>query len=129
MHRRRIERLNEQLKRELMDMLRRDLGDPRVALVTVTAVETTPDLYHARVYVTALGGEEERQESLAGLRAARVVLRGELGRRLHIRRVPELDFVWDETLEHARRIESLLAQVRPPEEAPEPDGRGEPGDG
>ena len=125
MHRRRIERLNEQIKRELMDMMRRDLGDPRIALATVTAVETTPDLYHARVYVTGMGGEEERKSALAGLRAARTLLRGELGRRLHIRRVPELEFVWDETLEQARRIESLLAQVRPQEQPPAPD---EPGD-
>lgn len=117
MHRRRIERLNEQIKRELMDLLRRELGDPRVANVTLTAVETTPDLYHARIYVTTLGGEEERDAALAGLRAARPLLRGELGRRLHIRRVPELDFAWDETLEQARRIESLLAQVRLPDEA------------
>jgi len=119
MHKRRIERLNEQIKRELMDLLRRDLGDPRVAHVTLTDVETTPDLYHARIYVTGLGGPEERKSALAGLRAARPLLRGELGRRLHVRRVPELEFVWDETLEQARRIESLLAQVRPPDgEAP-----------
>jgi ribosome-binding factor A len=117
MHRRRIERLNEQIKRELMDLVRRELADPRVANVTLTAVETTPDLYHARVYVTLLGGEDERAAALAGLRAARPLLRGELGRRLHIRRVPELEFTWDETLEQARRIESLLAQVRPPDEA------------
>lgn len=115
MHRRRIERLNEQIKRELMDLLRHDLGDPRVANVTLTAVETTQDLFHARIYVTTLGGEEDRNAALAGLRAASPLLRGELGRRLHIRRVPELDFTWDETLEQARRIESLLAQVRPPE--------------
>ena len=113
MHKRRIERLNEQIKRELMDLLRRDLGDPRVSHVTLTEVETTPDLYHARVYVTGLGGDEQRQSALAGLRAARTLLRGELGRRLHVRRVPQLEFVWDETLEQARRIESLLAQVRP----------------
>jgi len=116
MHRRRIERLNEQIKRELMDLVRRELSDPRVAHVTLTAVETTPDLYHARIYVTALGGEEEREAALAGLKAARPLLRGELGRRLHVRRVPELDFTWDETLEQARRIESLLARVRPPDE-------------
>jgi len=118
MHRRRIERLNEQIKRELMDLLRRELSDPRVANVTLTAVESTPDLYHARIYVTTLGGAEERESALAGLLAARSLLRGQLGRRLHIRRVPELEFVWDEVLEQARRIESLLAQVRPPEAPP-----------
>ena len=118
--RRRIERLNEQIKRELMDLLRRELGDPRVAGVTLTAVETTPDLYQARVYVTALGADEERKTALAGLRAARTRLRAELGRRLHIRRVPELEFTWDETLDQARRIESLLAQVRRDELGEEP---------
>lgn len=112
MQKRRMERLNEQIKRELMDLLRRELSDPRLANVTLTAVETTPDLYQARVYVTALGDEAGREAALAGLRAARGLLRGELGRRMHIRRAPELDFVWDETLDHARRIESLLADVR-----------------
>lgn len=110
---RRVERLNEQLKRELMDVLHTQVRDPRVGPVTITAVETTPDLYHARVYVTSLGSDEEKETSIEGLRAASPFLRSELGRRLRIRRVPELSWVRDETLDHALRIERLLGEVLP----------------
>lgn len=115
---RRIERLNEQLKRELTDVLLNEVRDPRVGRLTITEVRATPDLYHARVFVTSLGDEEERAQALEGLSAASAYIRGELGRRLHVRRIPELAFEWDETLEHARRIESLLREVRPAEPGP-----------
>ena len=114
---RRVARLNEQLKRELMELLQNDVRDPRIGSVTVTAVEVTPDLYHAKVYVTALDAQA-RAEILTGLGAAAPFLRGELGRRLKVRRAPELHFTWDETLENAQRIERLLAETRaqlPPE--------------
>lgn len=111
---RRIERLNEQLKRELMEILQTEVRDPRVGPVTITAVETTPDLYHARVYVTSLGSAEEKETSIEGLQAAAAYLRSELGRRLSLRRVPELSFQLDLTLEHAMRIERLLGEVLPP---------------
>ena len=111
---RRIARLNEQFKRELMDVMQREVRDPRVHGVTITTVVATPDLDRARVYVTTLAQGDERDAILAGLDAARPFLRRELSRRLRIRRAPELDFAWDETLDHARRIEKLLAQVRPP---------------
>jgi ribosome-binding factor A len=113
MARRRVERLNEQLKRELMDLLHTQVRDPRVGSVTITGVETTPDLYHARIYVTSLGTDEEKQTSIEGLRAAAPFLRSELGRRLRIRRVPELSWHLDETLDHAMRIERLLGEVLP----------------
>lgn len=110
---RRIERLNEQLKRELTDVLYTSVRDPRIGHVTVTEVRATPDLDHARVFVTGMGTEPDRQASLEGLEAAATWIRRELGQRLHIRRVPELSFEWDATLEHARRIERLLDEVRP----------------
>ncbi len=120
---RRTERLNEQFRRELMDILRHELRDPRVGSVTVTQVEVSANLYHARVYLTTLTPDAEREPMLEGLRAARPFIRRELGRRLHIRRVPEIDFEWDSTLDRARRIEKLLAEVRPDEGPgpPEPD--------
>lgn len=124
---RRIERLNEQLKREVTDVLHHHTRDPRIGHVTVTEVRATPDLYSARVFVTALGGEEERAGAMDGLRAASPYVRAELGKRLHIRRVPELLFEWDQTLEHAQRIEQLLREVRPPDEAPGDAGGGEDG--
>lgn len=110
---RRVERVNEQLKRELTEVVHTELRDPRVGRVTITDVRTAPDLHYARVFITGTGSEGERRESLEGLRAAAGWMRGELGRRLRIRRVPELSFEWDATLDQAKRIEQLLHEVRP----------------
>lgn len=108
---RRVERVNEQLKRELTEVVHTELRDPRVGRVTITDVRTAPDLHYARVFITGTGSEGERRESLEGLRAAAGWMRGELGRRLRIRRVPELSFEWDATLDQAKRIEQLLHEV------------------
>jgi ribosome-binding factor A len=120
-------RLNEQLKRELTALIQFEVRDPRVGAITITDVEVTPDLYHAKVFFTVHGDEEEQKKALAGLQAAAGFLRRELGRRLHIRRAPELHFTFDETLAHALHIERLLHEARataatPPdaEAAPDP---------
>jgi ribosome-binding factor A len=105
-------RLNEQLKRELTALIQFEVRDPRVGSVTITDVEVTPDLYHAKVFFTLHGEDEERKKALSGLQAAAGFLRGELGRRMHIRRAPELQFAFDETLAHALRIERLLHEAR-----------------
>lgn len=112
MARKRVARLNEQVKRELTALLHFEVKDPRIGVVTVTDVEVTPDLYHAKVFYTLLGDEEERSQAQEGLRAAAGFLRSELGKRLHIRRAPELHFKFDDTLEHAMHIERLLQQAR-----------------
>jgi len=114
----RVARLNEQLKRELSDLIRTQVRDPRVGVVTVTAVEMAADLGSARVFVRIIGDQAEFKETLAGLDAAAPFLRGLLGRVLHIRRIPELRFREDRSMEHARRIEQLLADVVVPEEEP-----------
>lgn len=111
--RRRLARLNEQLKRELAELIRVDVRDPRVGLVTVTAVEVTNDLSLARVFVQITGSEAEVSEALEGLAAAAPFLRSELGKELTIRRIPELRFQRDESLEHAMRIEKILSDVLP----------------
>ena len=116
---RRTDRLNEQLRQEIAILVRDEVRDPRVGLATVTAVEASPELDHARVYVTTLGDEEEKEAVLAGLRSAAPFIRGQLGRRLHIRRVPELHFQIDRVLEEATRIESLLREALPPGEEEE----------
>lgn len=110
---RRIERLNEQLRREISVRLRTELRDPRLEPVTVTAVRTAPDLTFARVLIRIAGDEAVRSEALAGLEAAAPRLRRDLGKSLHVRRIPELDFRIDSSMEHAARIEQLLEQVRP----------------
>jgi ribosome-binding factor A len=127
----RIARLNEQLKREIAELVRTDVRDPRVGLVSVTAVQVATDLGSARVFVRVLGGDAERAESLEGLVAAAPFLRRALGQILHIRRIPELRFEEDRTMEHARRIEQILAEVLPgaPVTGGEPDaGAGEGGE-
>lgn len=112
---RRLERLNEQLKREISKILRTEVRDPRVGVPTVTGVEVTPDLWMARVFVRLTGPEEERKEAMEGLEAASQYIRRLLGEELHIRRVPELEFQVDRSLEKARRIEEILDEVRPEE--------------
>ena len=110
---RRLARLNEQLKREISDILRRQVRDPRVGVVTITGVEVAADLAVARVYVRTTGTADRRREALEGLEAAAPFVRRSLGRVLKVRRVPELRFQEDHSLEHAQRIEELLHEVLP----------------
>ena len=121
---RRLARLNEQFRREITDILRRDVRDPRVKDVVITGVAVTSDLWLARVYVRVAGGDEERKEAMKGLDAASNFIRRELGSMLHIRRLPELRFLEDETLEKADRIEEILRGIRQ-EQRPEPLGESE----
>lgn len=114
---RRVQRLNEQLKREISTVLRTQVQDPRVLGVTVTGVEVSPDLTFARVWVRLPGEEPARDNALEGLAAAAPYVRRQLGGELRLRRVPELDFRQDRTLEQATRIERILEEVRPPEES------------
>lgn len=108
----RTKRVNELLREEVAELIRHDVKDPRVGVVTITAVETSRELDVARVYVHLFGDEGRRAEALAGLQKAAGYLRSRLGRRLRLRKVPELRFQWDETLERASRIERLLAEIR-----------------
>ncbi len=118
---RRLARLNEQLKRELSEMIRTQVRDPRVGVVTVTGVEVASDLGSARVFVRVIGNRAELVETLAGLEAAAPFLRGLLGRVLHVRRIPELRFREDRSMEHARRIEQVLSEVVVPEDETQPE--------
>lgn len=126
---RRTDRLNEALKQEIALVVRDEVRDPRVGLATITAVETSPELDHAKVYVATLGDEGEREEVLKGLRSAAPFVRGQLGKRMHMRRIPELHFEIDRVLEEAQRIERLLREALPSGgEGEEAAGSGEAGD-
>jgi ribosome-binding factor A len=120
----RVERVNEQLRQEIALLIRAEVRDPRIGMVTVTEVKASPELDHARVYVTVLGDEQEQTESVAALQRAAPFLRGQLGRRLHMRRIPELHFQLDTVLEQATRIELLLREVRPEPELGDGDADG-----
>ncbi len=107
----RLERVNEQLKRELSRIVVGEVSDPRVGAVTVTRVSAAPDLTFARIFVQLMGDEPDRAETMEGLKAAIPYIRTLLADRMDMRRVPELRFERDRSLEHAMRIEELLAEA------------------
>lgn len=112
----RANRVAEQMKKELSDIISRKLKDPRLGFVTVTAVELTGDLQHATVYITALGPEEEQNETLKILDKAKGFIRTEIGQRIRLRKTPELSFKFDTSIEYGNRIEQLLRSIRENEE-------------
>jgi len=104
----RSSRVAEQVQRELAELIRLELKDPRVGLVTLTGVELTPDYAHAKVFYTTLADPSARQDIDAGLRRASGFLRRELGRRIRIHTLPELHFVFDESVERGDRLSRLI---------------------
>ena len=104
----RMRRVDTAVRQVLGDAVSQDLKDPRVGFVTVTDVSTSPDLRHARVYVSILGTPAEKEDSLAGLRSAHGFLQGRVARELRLKNTPELEFVLDDTAEKAFRLERLL---------------------
>jgi ribosome-binding factor A len=112
----RTARINDLIRAELADLLRRKVKDPRVGSVSVTAVITAPDLSHARVMVSLLDPSSSAA-ALEGLRRAAGFLRGELGRRLRLKKAPELSFELDQTVEASTRMDQLLESLA--EERPE----------
>jgi ribosome-binding factor A len=104
----RMRRVNEAVREIVSARIAGGLGDPRIGFVTVTGVETSPDLSHARVFVSVLGGDDERAETLAGLGSAHGVMQQDLGRELRMKRTPTLQFVLDESIVRGMRITELL---------------------
>src|SRR2546422_9020018 len=110
---RRIDRIGEQLRIELSEIIEREIHDPRIGLATVADAKISADLRHARVFVTVLGDEAQRKKTLEGLRSAASYARHSLSKRLHhLKRIPELTFDYDEGLEKEMRIEQLLEQIK-----------------
>ena len=113
-----MRRVNEAVKEVLAAQLPQ-LKDPRIGFVTVTGVETSPDLRHARVFVSVLGSEKKRSQSLRGLEAAHGLLQSRLARELRMKRTPQLEFEYDRTVEHGVRMSKLIDEL-----APGPDDNG-----
>jgi ribosome-binding factor A len=108
----RIERVNNLLRREISELIQRQVKDPRLdAFVTVTEVDTSPDLKYAKVFVSCISGRQEEPKTLKVLNAAAGFLRTELAKNLRLRRIPELNFYWDDSIEHGDRILRLIDQV------------------
>jgi ribosome-binding factor A len=109
------------VREEIMSIIRRDLKDPRIGFVSITAVRMSPDLRSARVRVSVLGNPEEKKASIAGLVSATGVIRHELGRRLqNLKFSPDLRFEIDPSIEYSVHIAELLKEVLPPEAAEKP---------
>jgi ribosome-binding factor A len=121
---RRTLQVGEMLREELTDIIRREVKDPRLGFWSITGVEVTPDLRSARVYVSVLGTDEERRETLKALTSASGFIRHHLKPRLRMRHIPDLDFRDDRSMEHADQIGRALRELadRAPAPRAEPDG-------
>ena len=111
MSRIRVGRVGERIKKELSQILQSELKDPRIGFVTVTGVEVTNDLSQATVYLSVLGSDEQKEETLKALGRGQGFIRSEIGRRIRLRHTPELIFKFDTSIEYGSRIEKLLQQI------------------
>jgi ribosome-binding factor A len=115
----RMRRVDEAIRQVIGDVVAKEMKDPRVGFVTVTDVRTSPDLSHARVYVSVLGERgrasqpEQREASLQGLRSAHGFLQGRIAAELRLKRTPTLEFSYDDTIDRAMRVEEILDEIGP----------------
>jgi ribosome-binding factor A len=108
---RRAERLQEFLRDELGQIILQELKDPRIGFVSITDVEVSEDLRHARVFVSVLGDEEAKEQTMAGLHSAQGFIRGEIARRMRTRYTPEIAFKLDQSIERGTRVVTLIRDV------------------
>jgi len=109
----RIQRVNQLIREEISDLLKREIKDPRLStLLAVTHVDTTVDLRYARVLVSQICNDDDKKEVIEALTSASGFLRNELVKRLRIRRVPELSFFWDDSIERGAQVLELLDKVK-----------------
>lgn len=108
----RANRVAEQLKKEISDIIQRELKDPRLGFTTVTDVDITGDLQQATVFITVYGDEEVRKKTLDALEKGKGFIRSEAGKRVQLRKTPEISFEFDESIEQGNRIETLLKQMK-----------------
>lgn len=107
----RVGRVGEQIKKEISVIIQQELKDPRIGFITVTGVDVTNDLSQARIFLSVLGSEEQKEETLKALARSTGFIRSELGKRIRFRHTPELLFKFDASIDYGSRIEALLAQV------------------
>ena len=111
---RRPQRLGLEIQHEISLMISRDLKDRRIGFVTITAVDMSPDLHHAKVFYSAMGTDKEKAESAKALNHAAGWIRHELGQRIRMRYLPEIAFYTDDSMEYGSRIDQLLDEIRKP---------------
>lgn len=108
----RSNRVGEQMKKELGEIIARKIKDPRIGFVTVTDVQVTGDLQQAKVFISVLGDDLQRENTLKGLAKAKGFIRSEIGQRIRLRKTPEITFEFDESIDYGNRIENLLYQIK-----------------
>jgi ribosome-binding factor A len=118
-HSQRAQRVGEQIQRELGELLRDDVKDPRVGRVTITAVEVSSDLSHAKIFVTHLAGREHADEAVQALQHTAGFLRRELSRRMQLYSVPQLHFAYDDSIESGMRLSQLIDEAVASDRKPE----------
>jgi ribosome-binding factor A len=106
----RMRRVDEAMREVLSDAITSEIKDPRVGFVTVTSVDTSPDLRHARVYVSVLGEEKVRRRSMAGLSSAHGYLQKRVSSELRLKHTPTLEFLYDDSTDRGMRIQELLEE-------------------
>ena len=121
----RRDRVSEQIRRELAELIRTELKDPRVGMVSITSVEVSADYAHAKVFFSSMAGREHLDSVLAGLQKAAGFLRRELGRRITIHSTPQLHFVFDESLERGADLSKLIQEAVLISRATDPDASSE----
>lgn len=104
-------RVAEQMKKELTDIIGRKIKDPRIGFITITDVRVTGDLQQATVFISVLGDDEQRQNTLNGLAKAKGFIRSEIGHRIRLRKTPEIQFEFDESIGYGNRIETILHEL------------------
>ncbi|NOZ54232.1 MAG: 30S ribosome-binding factor RbfA [Gammaproteobacteria bacterium] len=104
----RTDRIADQIQRELAGIIQKNVKDPRVGMVTITAVQVSKELEYARIYFTVLGGEDAKKSTMTGLTKAAGFLRREIAKRLKLRNTPELQFQYDASIEHALHMSNLI---------------------
>ena len=116
----RARRVGDEIQRELAEILRDGLKDPRVGRVTITAVEASPDLSHAKVFITHLAGREHADEAVRALQHTAGFLRSELGHRMKLYSVPQLHFAYDDSIESGLRLSQLIDEAVASDRKPDP---------
>ncbi|KOP82177.1 30S ribosome-binding factor RbfA [Cytobacillus solani] len=115
----RANKVGEQMKKELGEIIGRKIKDPRVGFVTVTDVQVTGDLQQATVFISVLGDDEQKENTLKGLAKAKGFIRSEIGQRIRLRKTPEIFFEFDESIDYGNRIDTLLHQIHDEERSKE----------
>ncbi|GLI07128.1 MULTISPECIES: 30S ribosome-binding factor RbfA [Paenibacillus] len=107
----RVGRVGEQIKKELSQIIQSELKDPRIGFITVTGVDVTNDFSQAKVYLSVLGSDEQKEETLKALARGTGFIRSELGKRIRMRKIPELLFKFDASIDYGSKIETLIHQI------------------